>query len=140
MRVDPAVVERGQRAARVLDHPLPADHSAGLEVVLVAKHEVLADGQVRHQRELLEDAEQPGARRLAVAAEADLVAVELDPPRVGRDHAADHVEQRRLAGAVLADQPKHLAGRASIVDVVQRPGRPKRFETPTARRIGSALT
>ena len=42
--------------------------------------------------------------RLARRAQRDLLAVEQQPPLVGRQHAGDDLAQRRLAGAVLADE------------------------------------
>ena len=53
------------------------------------------------------------AKRTGVAVDADLAVV------VGV-HAGEDLHQRRLAGAVLADQRVHLAGAKLEVDAVER--------------------
>ena len=47
-------------------------------------------------------------------------AAEADRPGLRADEAAQHVQQRRLAGAVGADDPGHLPPRGRERDVVQR--------------------
>ena len=61
-------------------------------------------------------------------ASGDIDAVERDGPRVGRLKAAEHVDERRLAGAVGADQPERLAGLERQVDVLEdlQPGEGER--------------
>ena len=72
---------------------------------------VLGDRQVRAERELLEDAAQAGGARARDAVAGRLVAVdEHGPPASGASAAVQHVDQRRLAGAVVADQADALAG------------------------------
>ena len=53
--------------------------------------------------------------RIASLGEADLdpLALDQDLAAIGLMHAGQYLDQRRLAGAVVADQPDHLA-RASI--------------------------
>ena len=67
-------------------------------------HDVLEHGQRREEREVLErppDAE----RRDAMGRQPeDRAAVEADVASVGRVEAAQAVEERRLAGAVRADE------------------------------------
>jgi len=47
-------------------------------------------------------------------------AVDLDRAGI-RDHGAgQHLAQRRLAGAVVADQPQHLAAAQGQVDILER--------------------
>src|SRR5439155_3650196 len=80
---------------------------------------VLGDGQVAEQVQFLVD--EGDAARLGVARAARLVvgAGQDHPPAVHRVDAAGDVHRRRLARAVLADQPQHLAGAELEADVVQ---------------------
>ena len=48
------------------------------------------------------------------------LAVEADLTVVRRVDAGDHLDQRRLAGAVVADEPDDLAGVELEVDAVER--------------------
>ena len=50
----------------------------------------------------------------------DLGAIDDELARIMRDHAGKDVHQRRLAGAVLAEQRMDLAGPNIEIDVVQR--------------------
>ena len=52
---------------------------------------------------------------------ATRLAGEHDRRRVGGVHAGEHLHERGLAGAVLADDRVHLAGRAVEVDAVEDP-------------------
>ena len=91
-----------------------AAHRAGVEQAeaarLAAERQVLRDGQIEEQAELLVDggdAERraPGACRGSSTG----VAADRDRAGVGGEHAGQDVDQRRLAGAVLADQRVDLA-------------------------------
>ncbi len=57
----------------------------------------------------------------------DIRALELHPPRVRRDQAADQVDQGGLARAVGADEGEHLAGGHREVHVVDCVGVPERL-------------
>ena len=59
----------------------------------------------------------PARARRCAGSELTSSPEELDGA-VGRHEAADRVEQRRLAGAVGADEADHLAGLGAEVDVV----------------------
>ncbi len=48
------------------------------------------------------------------------VAAELDPPARRQVEAGQQVDERRLAGAVRADQAEHLVGRELEIDVLER--------------------
>ena len=52
----------------------------------------------------------PAALDSAVEREVDVLAVEQELARVAAVHAGDDLDQRRLAGAVLADQGVDRAG------------------------------
>ena len=58
-------------------------------------------------------------------AAVDFLSVQEHPARVGREVAADHVEERRLAGAVRADEGGHPADRGGQGHVVERAERPE---------------
>jgi hypothetical protein len=81
--------------------------------------QVLGDAQILEEVELLVD--EGDAARLGVARAARLVggAVQRHAAAVHAVHAAQDVHRRRLAGAVLADQPQHLAGGQREADLVQ---------------------
>ena len=76
----------------------------------------------------------------------DLLAAELEGPRVGRPDAGDGLDQRRLAGAVVADEGDDLAGVDVEVDVLERLHRPEALGDPAqlqegtgaGRRLGGA--
>src|SRR5205085_8014346 len=85
--------------------------------------EARAGARLHREREVVEHAEAPeDAGDLVAAREAgrdarmgwlpgDVGAVEDDAAALGREHAGDLTDQRRLAGAVRPDQRVHLAAR-----------------------------
>ena len=73
------------------------------------------------ERELLGDRRDPVVEGFARAA-ADRAAVDDQLPVVGPDHAADDLAERRLPGAVLADEPVHGASGNLDADVIERLG------------------
>ena len=87
---------------------------------LPAEEHVLDDVEVVAEREVLVhdlDAESGG---VAGAVDRDRLAVEEVLARVDRVDAADALDERRLAGAVVADERGHLAGPVDVeVDVVE---------------------
>ena len=106
---------RASRGAPVED-PEPPRRS-------VADEDVLGDRQVREEARLLvddRDTERPG-----VGGPVDLrrLAIQKDRPAVGLVDAGQDLDQRALAGAVLADQGVDLAGQEGERDVVERLGR-----------------
>ena len=80
---------------------------------LRADEDVLGDAQVGEERRLLEDDRDPGRLRLLGVVEDRLLAVEQQPAGVGPVDAGEDLDERRLAGAVLADEAVHLAGVAA---------------------------
>ena len=85
-----------------------------------AEHDVLQDGHARHEGQLLVDeahAEFVGAMRRADRRSA---AVDEDLAAVGLGQAGQDLDQRRLAGAVGADQAVHLAGHDRQRNAAQR--------------------
>ena len=86
----------------------PAPRSAQIE-----GGEVLADGEVGEEAELLVDRNDARGDRLLHRAEGDDPAIEPDRALVGPDRADDDLDQRALAGAVLAEDgvdPARVAG------------------------------
>ena len=80
--------------------------------------EVLARGQVRVEARRLDKARDPLQGACAVAHR--VAAEQLDDALAGRDQAERHAQRRRLAGAVGAEEPVHVAGVDVQVDVVDR--------------------
>ena len=86
---------------------------------LAADEDVLGHVAIGEQVELLIDDPDAGGLRLVGMVERDVLAVELDRALVRRVHARQGLHQRRLAGAVLADDRVHLAGLQVEVHAVQ---------------------
>ena len=88
-------------------HPID-DASGGY---LVAEVEVLDDRQFGDQRELLVDDRDARVLRLSDVTELDKLVVEMDLAFVRTEgvYAGQHLHQRRLTGAVLADDAMNLA-------------------------------
>ena len=86
---------------------------------------IFQHGQIRRQRRVLIH------RRDAVLAHPprvgrlDVLAVVIDGAGVGLQHSGGDADQRRLAGAVLADDGVNLAGHDQHVDAFQRLNRAK---------------
>ena len=76
------------------------------------EHQVLGDRHLGHERELLVDDRDAGAPRVQRRPERGDLAIDDDlaVERPDRVDAAEDLDQRRLAGAVLADEPDDLAG------------------------------
>ena len=84
---------------------------------LAAHEDVLRDRQVGEERRLLVDHRDAGVPGVGGAVEADGLAVEQHVARVGAVHAGEHLDERRLAGAVLARERVRLAGAQRERDV-----------------------
>ena len=80
-----------------------------LEPLLERDEQRLVDGERREQAGVLEAADELALGPLLGREVGDVDAVEADDALVGRLVAADDVEDRRLAGAVRADEAEHLA-------------------------------
>ena len=104
------------RAAR-LSSPRPRDAAAGGQA---AHHQVLADRQVRQQAELLVDDADARVARLRRARVAHVAALDPVLALVALDGAGEDLDQRALAGAVLAGEAVDLAGAQLERDVLER--------------------
>ncbi len=85
-----------------------ADRAAG--GLLGAEHHVLGDGEHRHEHEVLVHHADAGRDRVARTADLHRLVVDQDLALVGLEQPVEDVHQRRLAGAVLAEQGMDLAG------------------------------
>ena len=87
---------------------------------LGAEEQVLLHRQLRHQREFLEHGADAESACLMHRGEVDGLPAELDAAG-GRPVDAGHQrDQRRFAGAVLAEQHMHLARPQVEIDAVER--------------------
>ena len=85
---------------------------------LAAEHDVLADGEDRDQHEVLVHHADPQGDGVTRTCDMRTLAVDVDLSRVRRNQAVEDVHQRRLAGAVLADQRVDLARPHAEIHVV----------------------
>jgi len=87
----------------------------------MAEEDVLGHGELGEEQQLLIDGRDAAFGRLARGDGLQLGVADADRAAVGRVDAGDDLDQRRLAGAVLAEQRMHLAGVHVEVDVAQHP-------------------
>ena len=128
-RQRPGEVEHAQERQRHVAHLL-----AEVEAVEVHRRElgphgvdvgageaqVLGHGEVGHEGRVLEDRRQPEAMGVGRPAQIDRSAGDRHRAGVGAQHAGEDLDERRLAGAVGAEQGVHLAGGDDEVDAAQR--------------------
>ena len=110
---------RGHDALEPLEEGAPPDESEPAR--FRPEEDVLRDGPLRDERDLLGDEGDPAFERLARRPEADRLALEDELSLVGRDDAGDDLAERRLAGSVLADEGVNGADPDLHRNLVQRP-------------------
>src|SRR5581483_2951478 len=89
--------------------------------------------------EVLVDDLDPEPRGILRPVDVHLAAFEEDLPAVGRVRAGDALDERRLAGAVVADERHHLPRVHLEVDVGQRLDRAERLrDVPELKECGIA--
>jgi hypothetical protein len=88
--------------------------------LLAPEIHVLHHVEVVGEREILVDDLDAERGRVLRPVDGDRVALEEDLALVDRVDAGDALDQRRLAGAVVADERHHLAGGDVEVDLVER--------------------
>ena len=118
-------------------HGGAVDAAAGAQW-LAAHEDVLGDREVREERRLLVDHRDAGGLGLRGRAEVDVVALEPEGAGVAAVHAGHDLDQRRLAGAVLADQ--RVDGAGPTLMLAERSARtaPKDFCTSTSSTTAPA--
>ncbi len=87
---------------------------------LAAEKDVLGDAQVRYEVELLVDGCDAVPLGVLRAVDAHGLAADEDAARVRTVGAGEHLDECRLARAVLAEQGVHLAGAQIEIDAVER--------------------
>ena len=109
----------GQLRPRRLLHASRQDGAEPHEAAFLADEDVLGDAHVEQQRLLLEHHADAVRRRVLAARQPQRLAVQRQRAGARPHRARQDPHQRRLAGAVLADQPEHLALPHIERDVVQ---------------------
>jgi hypothetical protein len=112
-------VEPGTAGQRGVAAPERAAAQEAALARLGAEEHVLGDREPRHERRLLRDRRDAALERFAGRAQRDRLAREAQLPVVGSEHAGDDPPERRLAGAVLADQRVDLPARDGQRDGVE---------------------
>ena len=119
VRVDRQAVPLGDLGDLAAGPPPVEEAGDAAADLLGAEHDVLGDGEDRHQHEVLvhhADAGGDGVR--AGRVKLQRLAVDQDLALVGLVEPVEHVHQGRLAGAVLAEQGVDLSRLHRQVDVV----------------------
>src|SRR5580700_10014940 len=95
----------------------PPDEEIAPQRLLVGQRTVLID---RLDRELVRHANR-------IVGQTELAVADENATRRGRQHSGHNLDQRRLAGAVVADQAHDLVAANREIDVVKRPNRTEEF-------------
>ena len=134
-------VELGEHRARLLAHARAIDHRERTEAAhrQVAERDVLGNRQRRHQAQLLRDGHDAGGDRVVRAREMAGLAVDEDVAAVGTMDAAEDADQRRFAGAVLADDGVDLAEADVEIDAVERDRGAEMLGDRLARRAAGGI-
>ena len=99
--------------------------------LLVFEREVFCNRQRRHQVEFLVDGADAERLRGRRAVDLDRLAVQKNLAGVAVQRAGHDLDQRRLAGTVLAEQRMHFAGVQAEIDAFQRAHAGKPLDDPT---------
>ena len=117
----------------MLAHPglgvAPAHEAQGVGGRVGDEH-VVQNREVPDQRHLLEGRLHAEAVRHPGAREPDRAALDADRARVGQDQTREQLDDRRLAGAVLAQKRMDIAGRDAEGDVIGGHGGAERLPDP----------
>ena len=113
------VAEARENFCRLLAHR-PAIDRPQRSAWRGAEIDILGDAQLRKQHKFLVDDVDAGFLGLPWRGPAPLCAVVMDGSGIRRMGAGDHLDQRRLPGAVLADQRVDFAGVCLEIDRIQR--------------------
>ena len=110
-------IELADDGAGARAHRRPIEKAAGGQ--FTTEEQILLDRQLRHQAEFLEHRTDTDDARAVRREMDDLSALILERAGIGRIGAGDDVDQRRLAGAVFAEQHVDLAAPEVEVDAIQ---------------------
>ena len=110
--------ERVEVLARQAAHRAVVEHPEAR--VLALQEHVVEDGQAGHQREILVDGVDAERARVDDRFQLHGLAEDRDLAGVGPVEAREDLDERRLAGAVVADQAEHLALAQVQAHVAQR--------------------
>jgi hypothetical protein len=145
--VDLQLQPRQQRLRLALHAaPVNAPQAGRAAPRVVAGKDVLGHREVGAQVHLLVDRADAQLLRRRRRGRAHRLAVQQQLASVGREHAGEQLDQRRLAGAVLAHQRVHLSGAQAQAHAVQRqhageaPRQAARFEPQLAVQAGPAFS
>ena len=125
----------GQHLRRLPGHPLAVDPAEADG--RAAEEDVLGDVEPVDEREILVDDADAAVAGLAGARQPHDLAADEQLPLVGLEGAAQDLDQRRLAGAVVPDERHRLAAKDAEVDAAQRLDRAVRL-AHTARTSSTA--
>ena len=89
--------------------------------------EVLGDGEIRGHRRVLEYRGEAASPGIAGTVHRRRLAVDADRPGIGAQHAGEDLDERRLAGAIGAEQGVHLSGSDLEVDGAEGDHRAERL-------------
>ena len=112
-------VEHAQERQRHVAHLLAEVEAVEVHLGEVPAHgadvgageaQVLGDGEIADHRRVLEHRGESAATGVAGTAQGGRLAVDADRAGVGAQHAGEDLDERRLAGAVGAEQGVDLAG------------------------------
>ena len=106
-------------AARARVAPRSMKGSPATRFGKIGDEQVFGDAEIAEQVQFLVDEGDALPGRLARTFRPKILAVEDDAPGIHLVDAADDVHRRRLAGAVLADEPENPARLQREADVVQ---------------------
>ena len=101
-------------------HARLGDEAEAEELLLAAEEDVFGHRQRRQDRLFLKHHGDAGIEGLARRGDADRPAIDEDAAGIGLVDAVEDLEQRRLARAILADEPHDLAAVDVEADVIQR--------------------
>jgi hypothetical protein len=112
--------EAAEQPAGLLPHPAPVDQPEPAHR-LPAEEDVLGDAEIGLERQLLVDDGDAQRLRVARARHSHRLAAEPHGAGVRPVHAAEDLDQRALAGPVLAQERMHLARTQLEAYLLERP-------------------
>ena len=104
--------------------------NARLHVHMPAEHDVVEHRHAGEEGDVLKRARDPERGDLRWTGTGDVLGRKDDRTGIGPVKAADHVEKRRLAGAVRPDDRDELAGADRERDRLDRPHAAEMFRHP----------